>query len=113
MRLGDISPITFRIVQGDVVTFNLTVTSLGSPFNLSGYTPKLVMKLSIDDASVLVTTIGSVLSASAGTATITMTAANTNQTEGSYIAEFKITNGTDVKTLSQFQIDIVKAVSTT
>jgi hypothetical protein len=112
MKFNSISQVTQQIVQGDTVTINLTVTSRGSAFNLTGYTPKIVIKESVEDTSALVTRTGTVSSATAGTATITLTTSDTNQTAGTYVAEIKITDGTNVKTLTQFVLEIIQAVST-
>ena len=68
------------IVPGEAVTFSFTVksTATGAAFNLTGYTVKgNVASSQAYGFSTSFTVTGTIVSAAAGTATITLTSANT------------------------------------
>ena len=113
MNMAAFSLRTNRIFQGDEVTFEFNVKNKGVAFNLSGYSIKMVVKASLENTSILFTSHGSITNAAKGQAKITLSVTNTNQDHGLYIAEAKISKGSEVRTLTQFPLEILKAVSIT
>jgi hypothetical protein len=96
------------IVPGEAVTFSFTVksTATGAAFNLTGYTVKGIVfcgKAFGEKPDFDVT--GTVVSAAAGTATITLTSANTASMEGNQWGTMTI--WLDHATLDSLHVDTV------
>lgn len=83
--------------EGEDITLNESPASGQTPTSISGWTITFTLSADTDDATAaLVTkTIGSgitIVSASAGTFTIALTSADTNQTPGKYVYDVRRTN---------------------
>ena len=91
---------TMSIIPGDTYIWDVTVTdSLGSPYDLTGFTPRFTVKEDTDDvdASALIGPItGSITNASGGIFRVTLTNTQSDIATGNYYYDFQIDNGSSI-----------------
>jgi hypothetical protein len=97
------APIPTTVVIDQARDFYLTTVyqdSTGTPINLTGYTATFAIGNSYNGATVLTLTVGSgiTITASTGTITVHATSSQTAITDGSYVAELVITSSAGVAT---------------
>jgi hypothetical protein len=102
--------------QGATFTFQFTVKTDDTPWNLTGYTAAMTVRpfTGSTTTSVSATTINSkiVLGDAAGTATVTLSAVDTAAIDpGRYVYDFVLTSGTVVTRLLEGKFVVVGGVT--
>jgi len=102
------------IKRGNARTYDITVTnSDGTPKNITGYTFTMAVKkkqgMTNADAEFVAT--GSIVSAAAGTARISVTSSQFDIPAGVYYADIKTVYSGEVQNSTTFTIEIVEAIT--
>ena len=86
------------IYRGDTKVYTFTVTSGGSAYNISGFTPTFTVKTSISDADddAVISKSGTVTDGAGGEFTISLTNTDTDIDPADYVWDVQITNGSTI-----------------
>ena len=102
--------------DGDDFTYTVSLTSNGSPVDLTGYTFYFTVKKNLDDTdleAVFKKTITSISNPTTGVVTITIDRADTlNQTPGEYFYDIKYKDASNnVRTVLEGKFTLTKSVT--